>query len=210
MTLDEAKKIAHNIGFRAPEVRSPYDEALLALVVALDAAEGQVVQMREDAAKAVGLLLKEPALDGDPSFESGVVATIAHAQKAIRALPAPAVAPVNQCDGCRSGAPLESPGRHRQGGTLVACDAARYVPPVAAPKLGPTWETATQRAYKPDPAEVVAVSTFRPPFDAEAALVAMKSHLFVKNSSVHPTPEADRVLFYALEIGIAAGRGGGR
>lgn len=91
----------------------------------------------------------------------------------------------------------------------------RQTPPVAAPKPGPTTFTDATGTKWSAPAEhapqvVRGVSDYpsvAKRFDAEAALVAMRDHLFVKNAAVFPTPEADLVLFYALEAGLAAGRG---
>ena len=133
MNIEEAKKIAASpLG---GHLITESHDALRVLADALRAAEGQVAYLNAklDATHTNRCFNCEQTVTEATTSRQEVAALRAELLS-----PAPAVAPVNQCDGCRSGAPLESPGRHRQGGTLVACDAARYVAPVAAPKPGPT------------------------------------------------------------------------
>lgn len=230
MTPEEALKIAAD-----PLGNPPHAviQAARVLADALRESQAQTVQMREDAALVADLEAAESdRLTVDGPDERFGWANIARGErliaKAIRALPAPAARTYD--DGVRAciahverererykslqfvdgestcietGLGLE---RLLSPAPAVAPVAAPFVPPPMTPITTPTWETAVQRAYKPGP-EVVAVSTFTKPFDAEAALVAMRDHLFVKNAAVFPTPEADHVLFYALEVGLAAGRG---
>ena len=167
-------------------------------------AQAAVVQMREDAAK-----IADGVLDGP--LPAGAFAIAVRISKAIRSLPAPAARTYD--DGVRECARIalrfgnDHPGASEAqraydfiGREIRALlSPAPAVAPVAAPNprviVAPPIDFSEEDAPKP-----VA-------FDAEAALVAMRDHLFVKNAAVFPTPEADHVLFYALEAGLAAGRG---
>lgn len=196
MTIDDVKKIADDIKAQRYDPRHYTTEfaaqqACMVLADALRAAEGQVAYLNA----------KLDATHTNRCFNCEQTVT-----EATTSRQAAAVVQMRE-DAGREGIQAAFDAVHRisalpyTDSPRSAFDAARI--------MREACEDAIAALLSPAPA-VAPVAQKPVAFDAEAALVAMKSHLFVKNSSVHPTPEADRVLFYALEIGIAAGRGGGR
>jgi len=220
MNIEEAKKIAAD---RYNSNQSRVYEAMGVLADALRAAEGQVAQMREDAARVLERYTCRDACDC--CVRDRAVAD------AIRALPAPAgtTAPASDyptdAEAAADFAAYSMPSAPAPDpAPAVALVAALKPGPVRGPKRCPgcdVQEGLPCHGHCPDlrervatPKPEAAVPMFQPkprptPFDAEAALVAAREAART-GLDLNPTVEARQIahlLRRMLSDALAAGRG---